>query len=701
MMVKTTSQRLGPPVLRRVALGLALAAAGWAAAAAQPPDVVLITLDTLRADALGFAGNTKAETPVLDRLAKGGRVFTDAHAHNVITLPSHTNILTGLYPYQHGVRENSGFVLGSQVPTLATVLRAAGYATGAFVAAYTLDSDFGLDRGFEVYDDHYPKSSAASDLVLAERPGSEVVAPALAWWRAQRGQRRFLWLHLFDPHAPYRPPEPWATRFADDPYLGEVAATDAYLEPLLTLFLAGTEAPALIVMTADHGESLGEHGEASHGLFAYEATLHVPLVLWGAGVEPGHDARPARHVDILPTVLAAAGVPPPGGAEHPGRSLLEAPEPAVESYFEALSANLNRGWAPLRGLIRAGHKLIALPLPELYDLARDPAETHNLVRERRALAGELRDTLPPESVWPPPRGAVSPEEVERLRGLGYLTGTAAAKARYGPEDDPKRLIELDGKLYRALDLYADRDLEQVAALAREIVAERPSMPLAQSLLAQALLSAGRRGEAIAAMQAARKQGHASGDLLRQLGLTLAESGEATAALEILRPLAATGAPDDACALALALSEAGCQDDARKVLERVLELAPEHPAAHQQLGLVHLRSGRWVAARDASRRALELDESQHRAWNNLGVALFELNQPDAALDAWQRAVDLSPRLWDALYNLGTQALEHGRPEQAQEALAAFVAGAPKERYAADLRRARVLLGRLQRAGGPGG
>ncbi|HLX07337.1 MAG TPA: sulfatase-like hydrolase/transferase, partial [Thermoanaerobaculia bacterium] len=242
------------------ALGPASPAPGTQPAAAAPPgadaplDVLLITIDTLRADAPGFGGRRPSPTPLLDRLAAGGRVFTAAHAHNVVTLPSHTNILTGLYPFQHGVRDNEGFRVPAGVPTLATVLHAAGYATGAFVGAYPLDSWFGLNRGFDVYDDHYPKGGGRDQFRFAERKGDKVVAPALDWWRRQRGRRRFMWVHLFDPHAPYEPAEPYASRFPGNPYLGEVAAADGYLEPLLAPFLAGAETPTRIVVTGDHGE---------------------------------------------------------------------------------------------------------------------------------------------------------------------------------------------------------------------------------------------------------------------------------------------------------------------------------------------------------------------------------------------------------------------------------------------------------------
>jgi arylsulfatase A-like enzyme/Flp pilus assembly protein TadD len=687
----------------------AAALAGFLLAAAAPPgkaparparagrDVVLITIDTLRADAPGFAGNRRSQTPVLDRLAAQGRVFTNAHAHNVVTLPSHTNILTGLYPFQHGVRDNSGFRLGAAVPTLATVLHGAGFATGAFVGAFPLDSQFGLDHGFDVYDDRYPKGANEEEFVMAERRGDEVVRLALAWWRAQKGKPRFLWVHLYDPHASYEPPEPFASRFKDNLYLGEVAAADSFLAPLLGPFLDGAEKPALVVVTGDHGEALGDHGEQTHGLFTYEATLKVPLVLWGRGVAPGRDARPARHVDIFPTVLQAAGItsPAPAGFRRPGRSLLAAAAAeAADSYFESLSATLNRGWAPLRGLLRGGRKFIALPLPEVYDLPQDPREANNLADRERTAARGVFAALPKESAWPPRRENLKPEDDARLRSLGYVSGSAAARASYGPEDDPKRLIGLDTKVHEVIDLYMRGRLEPAISLARELVQARPSMPLGHSLLAQSLLQAGRTKEALEVMLKARSLGATSDSMQRQLGLTLSEMGRSGEAVEVLRPLIAAGDPQTLNAYALALSDDGRQKEAFEVLQRVLKADAEDPKAYEQLGLVELRLGHWPQARDRSRRALELNPGLPLAWNNLGVALYQLGQKDEALDAWQKAVDLKPDLWDALWNLGTKAAERGRLEQARKALERFAAGAPPAQYAADIAKAREYLERVR-------
>jgi len=659
-------------------------------------DVLLVTIDTLRADALGFAGNAEAETPLLDRLAAAGRVFDDAHAHNVVTLPSHANILTGTYPYQHGVRDNSGFVLPESVPTLAALLKEAGYATGAFVAAYPLDSKFGLDRGFDTYDDSFPRGSNPDEFVVAERRGDQVVAPALAWWNQRRGQRRFLWVHLYDPHAGYAPPEPFASRHRDNLYLGEVAAADSFLAPLLSPLLDGREPPALVIVTSDHGEALGEHGEQTHGLFAYEPTLKVPLVVWGPGVTPARDGRPARHIDIAPTILQALGLTVP--AALAGRSLLADPVAGETTYFEALSTNLNRGWAPLRGLLKDGKKWIDLPLPELYDLPTDPGERANLVAEERRVGAALRQALPAESVWPPPRGEISAEEEARLRSLGYFSGSAEAKAAYTADDDPKKLIALDQKLHQVIDLYTRGRYAEAAELAREVVAARPGMAEGHEHLALALRQLERHDEAIEVLRAALASGVERSSVRRQLGLALSERGRAAEAIAVLEPLAtgdAAATADTATlnALGIALSEAGRHADALAVLQRSIAEAPQDPKGSENLGITLLRMDRPAEARDALRRALAINPALPIAWNTLGVALYRLEGPAAALDAWEKAVAIDPSQYDALFNIGLVAAEAGRAAQARRALTRFVETAPRGRWGADVRKAQHLLAQL--------
>lgn len=655
-------------------------------------DVVLITIDTLRADSLGFAGNSDVATPVLDRLAAAGRVYTNAHAHNVVTLPSHVNILTGRYPYQHGVRDNSGFTVPESVPNLAALLKAKGYATGAFVGAYPLDARYGLNRGFDVYDDAYPRGSNPSEFVIAERRGNEVIAPALAWWRAQAGKPRFLWVHLYDPHASYDPPEPFKSRYQGKPYLGEVAASDSFLAPLLEPVLDGKETPALVMVTADHGEGLGDHGELTHGMFAYEATLHVPLVVWGPGVRPGRDERWARHVDIVPTVLERLGIERP--EELPGRSLLDAPPTQPEdSYFEALSTNLNRGWAPLRGVIRGGSKWIELPLPELYDLPADPGEEKNLVESDRRTVAALRAALPKEASWPPRKGTVSPEETQRLRSLGYSVGGGSTKTAYTAADDPKNLIAVDRKLHQVVDLYSRGQYEEAARLAREVVAERPDMAEGYEHAALSLRQLERHSEAVDVLLGGLGKVVADESLRRHLGLALSEAGRPAEAVDILQGFAETGDAPTLAALGIAYSDSGRHAEGEQTLRKLLAQDDTDPKAHENLGIVLLRMGRAPEARDHLKRALALNDSLPIAWNTLGVALYQIEGPEAALGAWRRAFEIDPRQYDALFNTGLVAASLGRRDEARNALAQFARTAPPQRFDADIRKAQAILREL--------
>jgi arylsulfatase A-like enzyme/Tfp pilus assembly protein PilF len=641
-------------------------------------NVLLVTVDTLRHDALGFAGNPRASTPTLDRLAAAGVVFERAYAHNVVTLPSHANILTGLLPYQHGVRDNDGFVLPQSVPTAATWLAERGFATAAFVAAFPLDRRFGLDRGFDLYDDRYPRA-------VGERPADEVVAGAVGWWRSHGGRRRFLWVHLYDPHAPYEPPQP-----AADPYLGEVSAVDASLAPLLEPILDRAE-PTLVVFTADHGEALGEHGELTHGLFAYESVLRAPLVLWAPGLPPSSTIQRrtdvAGHIDLLPTLLAAVGVEPPPGL--PGRDLFAGETPAPH-YFESLTSTLEIGSAPLRGILEGDYKLIELPLPELYDVVADPGERRNLIADQRDVARRLAAALPEESVWPPRRDPEAPPVQEALRALGYLGGNAAPRESYDVEDDPKNLRHLQRKMQEAVDDLRHGRPAEAEALAREVIAERDDVGMAYHYLAFSLLAQERVPEAVAVMEHSRAAGLASPRLLRQLGLSLAEVGRHDEARAVLEPLAGSGDARALHDLASVLSEAGDQAAAERELRRLLQRDPEDPEAHQRLALVALRRGQPREALAFAERAVEIDDGLSLAWSYLGEASYALGEKRRALEAWERAVEIDPSNFDALYNVTLAAEEVGETARLRRALERFVATAPPLRYGPHLESARRRL-----------
>ncbi len=677
--------KIRPPGRGLLSLGLlalSLGTGGCSGPSAEPPPlavqgVVLITIDTLRADALGFAGNPSVETPALDRLAAAGRVFEHAHVHSVTTLPSHASLLTGLYPTEHGARRNGATTFDATVPTLASRLSAAGFRTAAFVSAFPLDRRFGLDRGFELYDDEF--GAVSGGLLYAERAGDQAVTEALRWWRSRAGERRFLWLHLFEPHAPYDPPEPFATRYAADPYLGEVAAVDSYLQPFLSE-LEKSAGDTLVIFTSDHGEARGEHGEASHGLFAYEATLKVPLVLWGVGVEPARDRRPARLIDVFPTVLERLDLELPAGL--PGSSLLAPAGAQPSSYFEALSAYYDYGWAPLRGQLRGGFKYLDLPLPELYDLAVDPRELSNLALDNRRLKAELAALLP-DTGWPPADAAIAPENAARLRSLGYVGGDAGSARVFGPEDDPKNLLELDRRVQLMLDLRLAGHTEKAIAIGREVLAQRPTMTVVALHVGTFLSAIGKPEEAVEVLRRAA----ATPPLLRQLGLSLLAAGRPGEALRVLEPLADSAARNHR---ALALAYLGRAGEALASLEALAEEAPDEPLTFENLSYLALEVGRGELAAEHAERAVALDPGRLAAWRNLGQARYQSQQPQAALKAWRRALELAPRDWQLLLNVGLLERELGVAD-AVHTLRRFVELAPRPAYDPQRRQVEALLG----------
>lgn len=654
-----------------------------------PPDIVLVTIDTLRADALGFMGSRRVATPNLDRIAAEGTVFENAHAQNVVTLPSHVNILTGLYPYQHGVRDNEGFRLGADVPTIATRLKARGYATAAFIGAFPLDSRYGLARGFDVYDQSFPQGTGAYDLTVPERPASEVLGLARKWLDGAPAGPRLLWVHLYDCHAPYRPPPPFDRIYAKDPYFGEVAGVDAALGPFFDA-LRGSGRPILLVVTGDHGEALGDHGELTHGLFAYEATLHIPLIVWSPGrVAARRERALVRHVDIAPTILEAVGAPP--DAALPGRSLL-GPRTPETSYFEALSCSFNRGWAPLRGEMDGNFKYVDLPVPELYDIEADPKEVRNLVDSRRDVVRRLAAALPAEKTAPVPQ-ATTGEEAAKLRNLGYLSGTAAPKRAYGVADDPKNLVGLDADLHRIVDFYETNRLSEAAALGKKIVAERPDMSTGYEFLSLAQEQAGDTRGAIATLEEGKRRGILSETLLAHLGLLDAEEGQAKRARAVLEPLARSSDVEVINALGIARTGDGDLPGALAAFRRAIEIDPRNALAYQNEGIARLQFGNLPEALAAFDHALALNDHLPRAWNAKGVALAKSNHPDEAIAAWQRAAELDPSQMDALFNIGLTAASRGRPELARAALEKFLAKAPPAAYAQERDEARRLIASL--------
>jgi arylsulfatase A-like enzyme/Tfp pilus assembly protein PilF len=670
-------------------------------------NVLLVTIDTLRADALSSYGGP-ARTPNLDRLAGRGARFTFAHAHAVVTLPSHTSILSGLLPYQHGMRDNSGFRVRPGTATLATRLKARGFATGAFVGGFPLTKRFGLTPGFDVYDDQMPETRGVVEIAMPERPADVVVSRAVDWI-GQRPDRFFAWVHVFDPHSPYRPPGDLASEYAAQPYYGEVAFVDRALGPLLER-LAALPRPTLVIVTADHGESLGEHGELTHGMFAYEATLHVPLIV--ARVEPGRSdpgagvviAAPVRHIDIAPTVLEAVGADPdpalPGASLRPliaGQRQGDRP-----AYFESMTYNLVRGWAPLRGVIAERNKYIALPIPELYDLAADAKETRNLAAGARDRTQILTNLLRTYNVDPPNRpGHETAEAAAALRSLGYVQGRAPARAAYTEADDPKTLVEIDRDLHTATTLTQDgRGLEAIAML-NSVIARRPDTADAYISLAHAYWEGGQPALAIAALERALSSGAPDRDIRIRLGIYLAESHAAGGrAIKLLEGMS-TEDVEALNALGIAYGDAGRYEDAIRTFTSVLTLDATNGLAYQNLGSMVLRQAlaatseplRGAKLREAeafARQAIAVDPSLPDAFTTLGVVLSTAGRKGEAIESWKRAVALDGTQFNALYNLWLELAAAGRRDEASAYGRQFVATAPPAFFQPDIARIKRYL-----------
>jgi arylsulfatase A-like enzyme/Flp pilus assembly protein TadD len=672
-------------------------------------NVLLVTIDTLRADALGCYGG-QAATPALDRLAADGVRFDFAHAHAVVTLTSHASILTGSYPFQHGIRDNSGYRLKADARTVATLLKSAGYDTAAFIGAFPLHSRFGLNRGFDQYDDKFGETGAPTEFVMPERAGSQVVALARDWLAGRAGGSWFAWVHVFDPHAPYRPPAPFDAQYAGRPYYGEVAATDAALAPLLEGLRAAAR-PTLVIVTGDHGEGLGDHGELSHGLFAYEATLRIPLIVaevGGAG-EAGGAGRSgrsggevssvaARHVDILPTILDAVGQPP--AADLPGRSLLPAAErrasaPSRTSYFEAMGAMLNRGWAPLSGVLAGRDKFIDLPIPERYDLAADAGEAVNLAgrtpERDRTLASTVRAF---NAAAPGDRRSEDPDAASRLRALGYVAGSAPPKARYTEADDPKQLVDLDRAVHDAVEAFGARRFDEAVRIYQGVIAKRPDMAIAYRHLAFVEWQRGNPGGAVAVLQRAIGAGVTQAPIVAQLGGYLADTGRIAESIRLLEPIARDPGVDAETlnALGIAYVRSGRPDDATRTFERVLAINPDSSIPLENLGVMALERGDLTTARRHFERAVRAEPRSSRAHAGLGVVALREGRKGAAIDAWRQAVQLDPANFDALYNAGTTLARDGQLAAARPYLEQFLKTAPPAFYAKDLKEVEALLKR---------
>src|SRR4051812_24256867 len=700
---------------------LAFACSTWRRRSAEPIasgacrgcNVLLLTIDTLRRDRVAAFGGRPGLTPHLDSLAAEGLRLTRAYAAAPLTLPSHSSIMTAVSPPVHGVRNNSLFRLGATLPTLAGVLKGAGYRTGAFVGAFVLDARFGLDRGFDVYDDRYGESRPGDAAESAERRAEDVINPASAWILRNpqsavpnpqsASSPWFAWIHLYDPHEPYRAPEPYASQY--EPYDAEVPYADAMVGRLLdALRAAGQLDRTLIVFTADHGESLGEQGESTHGVFVYDAVMRVPAFFW-ANKRFGDAAYDgvSRLIDLAPTALDVLGITRPPQFE--GESLLPAlsdsQAPGRVAYLEAMDANLTRNWAPLTGVVSGSYKLIDLPDAELYDLASDPGETANLYSrnaERARLLGSLlRDRVADFTTRgsSPARVTLDSEARQRLQALGYVAASAAPAARaYGDADDPKRLISVANELNRALADFNSGMRESAMSTVAGIMRAHPSFTTAVGVYASMQRDSGDLAGAITTLDDLLRRGIADQSVMVVLAGYLQEAGARERAAALLEAVISAH-PDYAEAynsLGVAYSRLGRHADAQAAFGKVLELDPTSAKAYENIGVDALAAGDLARATQALTHALSLDAGLPNTHNALAAVYFREKRLDDAAAEWKAALQLNPRLFDALYNLGTSLYDAGRHDDARPYLQRFVKEAPRGRYGADIGKIERLLAR---------
>jgi len=667
-------------------------------------NLLLVTIDTVRADHIGAWGDRDAETPNMDALAAAGVRLADVSTPVPLTAPAHASILTGLLPPHDGMRTNGGDRLGDSTPTLATILGAAGYRTGAFIGAYVLDHRFGLARGFDTYDDEIPFDPHAG--LNAQRPGSEVTDRALAWLGAASPKPFFAWVHLYDAHTPYRPPEPYRTRFAAHPYDGEIAEVDHQIGRLLEwLKQSGKAAHTVVVVAADHGEGLGDHGELTHGLLLYQPTLHVPVILRAPAVLPaGFVAKtPLSLVDLAPTLLSVLHAPAPEGNGHfDGHDLADAlaagHEPAAEDVYAESRYAESFGWSPIAALRRGRLKYIAAPEPELYDLKPDPGEEHNLLPARSADADKLADALAvlASGEVVARKAKLDREARAKLQSLGYLGG-GGSTAPGGRTKDPKRMVALLRAYDKAQSAMEAGDVAAARPLLEKIVAADPDNPLFLGELAQACHRAGDLDRAITLFQRAVKLAVDARSLRYNLAVTLLEAGRTDEALTDLKKVVALEPyrADARNALAMALAVKHDLDGASKQLEEASRLDPNDPRILSNLGDVLRGARRFKESEHAYKRAIEVDVRYAAAWNGLGALYLQQRRPAEALPCFERALAIRPDLHQARLNRGLAEELVGNRAAAIAAYKDFLtrtSGDP--RYAAQASMARRLLAHLE-------
>ena len=712
--VATTSRKQPPPssgssaVTRLIGVLLLVGSlAGgvwWMTRPAPAGPVILISIDTLRADHLGLYGYTKGRTPNIEALAKDGVVFDRAYAHAPQTLPSHTSILTGELPFEHGVRDNIGFSVKPNTLTMASLFKTAGYATGGFVSAYVLRAETGIGQGFDVYNADLPAGSLDRPLAQVQRAAPETVSAAIGWLRTHVDPKLLMFVHLYEPHMPYEPP----ARFRDlAPYDGEIAAADEAIGTLMAeLRRRDWYDNATIAVISDHGEGLGDHGEDEHGLFLYEPTIHVPFVLkLPKAQSAGHRvATPVQHIDLLPTFAAIAGVKAPSTLR--GRNLVPVAGgrtlDAQGIYSEAMMSRYHFGWSELTSLTDERYKFIRAPKPEIYDLDRDRAETTNLIADRAQVAQAMRTGLEGliagRGVDAP--GSVTDEDRQRLAALGYIGSSSVTSDTPGMTlPDPKDRADIHREFTLAAHAIGNLQFQEAADRLKKITTADPGMTDAWNQYAQVLIRLGREADALAAYREIlnRRAGAApvlldAATVYLKLGkfadarshAEAAIAGEPITAHQLLAKIAlAEHRPDEA------LKQAGLAEAADPTLPMtdfvrgllIYEQAPKNPAKFEEALPFFQR------ARDrVQTRTVQINDLRYY----LGDCLAQVGRLEDAEKAFREEITFFPNMMRARQGLAMLYEAMGRPADTERTVNNMLAAIPTPAtYAAAAELWRVL------------
>jgi len=641
-------------------------------------NVLLITVDTLRADRVGCYGFTPDVTPIMDSWAARGVRFENCVSQTPLTFPSHTTILTGTLPIFHGVRDNGGFVVPSQLQTLAEVFKSAGYTTAAFVSAYVLDSKWGLNQGFDYYFDRFDLGRYEKiSLGEVQRRADETIDETLSWLEKNSQNPFFIWVHLYDPHTPYEPPEPYHSQFSDRPYLGEIAYTDSQLARLKDyLEKTGLQENTLLVLTSDHGESLGEHKETTHGFFVYQEALHVPLIFVPPSEKLAGKIYPGvvTLADVMPTILDFVGLNIP--SEVQGISLVcyfagkKKPEERL-AYSETFYPRYHYGWSELKSFQNNRYKLIMAPVPELYDLQKDPEEQKNLVyleKETYAKLTKLAEDFEKkfgEKAISPDFSTVDEETREKLAALGYLGSFVdPAKLKGKKLADPKEKIEVFNQISRAREIGLSGQFEEAVTILNNILKEDPTISDGFFALGNVYFKARKFAEALNAFK-------------NSLDL---KPDDSFAVINIANCYAALNQLDQAEKFILEQVNRGFEDpqfyhvlgslyalrknydQALPYFEKCLAQNPRSASAHNAIAAICLDRNDLTCAENHLSAALAINPTLLNLRYNLAQLREKQNRLDEAISLYQQEIAASPNHFKALFNLARLYRFQGREEE---------------------------------------